>query len=83
MKVVKLVTFDLRPGSLNAVMSCGDWIPVDHRPPLPRIETAPQYTPAPLPLIPEHIQVQIDHAHDMQRRREGERIWELIVEASR
>lgn len=57
------------------------WIPVGHRPPLPRIETAPQYTPAPH-IIPEHLQVQIEHAQRMDRLAVGERIWRHIVDVA-
>jgi len=59
------------------------WEPIDHRPPLPRIETSPSYTPAPSSDVPEHIQVQIDHMEQIMRAKEGERLWGHIVDVVR
>ncbi|TAL43817.1 MAG: hypothetical protein EPN91_05530 [Salinibacterium sp.] len=55
------------------------WQPIDHRPPLPRIETSPSYTPAPQ-LLPEHIEQQFKIAEDIRRKREGDRLWGHIVD---
>lgn len=60
--------------------SPGKWKPIDHRPPLPRIEAA-KPTPAP-EMIPPHLQVQIDHAQRMERLKEGERIWALVEQSA-
>jgi hypothetical protein len=57
------------------------WDPIEHRPPLKRIEVAP-YTPAPQPL-PQHIEQQLSQLDHMRRKLEGERIWGHVVDISR
>ncbi len=71
----------------SAVPSAGPllaaWEPCDHRPPLPRIDTAPRYTPPPADTIPAHVREQIDNMHDLMRKREGERIWGITVDIAK
>jgi len=55
----------------------GDIEPIGNRPPRPRIETAPQYTPA-QELMPHHLQIQIDHVENIERKLRGERIWQIV-----
>lgn len=49
--------------------------PIDHVPPLKRIETAPQYTPAPVMTPGEQV---AEAAERTLRQIEGERIWKLV-----
>lgn len=60
-----------------------EWIPTGHRPPLPRIETRPSYTPAPIDMVPDHLRQQMDHMDKMARIKEGERVWQQVVETAR
>lgn len=59
-----------------------EWNPIDHRPPLKRIETSPQYTPAPPSIIPDHIQQQLEAIERSARLREADRMWSLVVQSS-
>lgn len=59
-----------------------EWLPIDHRAPLPRIETAPRYTPAPQ-LIPKLLQYTLDHAERMNQIKEGDRIWAITVDIAK
>lgn len=60
-----------------------NWEPIEHRPPMPRIETSPRYTPAPVEMIPDHVRQQIDHMHDIMRAKEAERVWQTVIDAAR
>lgn len=60
-----------------------EWLPIGHRPPLPRIETAPRYTPAPPNPLGKEIDEQFDRMHEAVRRREGERIWQHVIEIAK
>lgn len=59
-----------------------EWTPIDHRPPLPRIETRPKRTEPPR-LVPEHVQQQIDQINEMMRLKEGERVWGHVVDVAK
>lgn len=60
-----------------------DCSPISHRPPMPRVETSPRYTPAPWDGLPDHVRDQIEHMQQMIRNKEGERLWELVVQSAR
>lgn len=59
-----------------------EWEPIDHRPPLKRIETSPQYTPAPPSIIPDHVKQQLERLEEIARRQEADRLWSLVVQSA-
>ncbi len=56
--------------------------PIGHRPPRPRIETAPQYTPAPDDGVPDHLRIQLEHCEKMARQLKAERVWACVVQSA-
>jgi hypothetical protein len=60
-----------------------EWLPTGHRPPLPRIETRPVYTPAPIDALPGDVRQQIENIERIARIKEGERVWQQVVETAR
>lgn len=59
------------------------WEPCGHRPPLPRIETAPRYTPAPEDPIPPKIRHDLERLQRWAQIIEGRRIWQHVVDIAK
>lgn len=67
--------------TLPAVPLLAVWEPIGHRPPMPRINDVP-YTPAPVSNIPENVLQQIEQIDEMMRKKNGDRIWEFVVQSA-